>query len=464
MDCSSLNYLLALACLAAWPGCATVPEQSNRPEIGVPAAWTTIASDHGAPQAWLNDFNSAALNRMVQEALNNNADIRIAVARVSQSTAEAAIVGADSLPVADLGLAGKRQKINNFGPQSIDAVRFENYAFNLNISWELDLWGRLRNRSSAALAQLEASQAELEGARLSLAAQVSKRWFDYIEARQQLQLAKNTAQNYRDNTAALEARFNRGLVEGLDLRRIRTQSAGADADVQRRHRILDQATRRLEVLLGRYPAAQLPAADVLPALPACIPVGLPSDLIQRRPDLVAAERRLAASDQAWSASRKDLLPAIRLTSSGGSASQDFSDLLDQDFSVWSFGGNLTQPIFQGGRIRASIDRSASLREQAAAKYHNVALQAFLEVEVTLAAETRLLHEFDQLQRASVEAGAAETLAWQRYRNGTLDFLNTLDAQRTANRARSTLLALRNQLLQNRVDLYLALGGPFQPAS
>lgn len=464
MDCFKLNHLLSIAWLAAWSGCATVPEQSNRPEINVPEAWTTAAANHSVPQAWLNDFNSAQLNLMVQEALHNNADIRIAVARVSQSIAEAGIVAAESLPAADLGSHGKRQTINTFGPQSTEGVRFDNYNFNLNISWELDLWGRLRNRSSGALARVEASQAELAGARLSLAAQVSKRWFDYIEARQQLQLAEKTAQNYRDNLAALEARFNRGLIEGLDLRRIRTQSAGADADVERRHRILDQATRRLEVLIGRYPAADLPVADVLPALPARIPVGLPSDLIQRRPDLVAAERRLAASDQAWYASRKELLPAIRLTGSGGTASQDFSDLLDQNFSVWSLGGNLAQPIFQGGRIRALIDRSASLREQAAANYHNSALQAFLEVEVALAAETRLLHEFDQLRLASEEAGAAETLAWKRYRNGTLDFLNTLDAQRTATRARSSLLVLRNRLLQNRVDVYLALGGSFQPVS
>jgi outer membrane protein TolC len=125
---------------------------------------------------------------------------------------------------------------------------------------------------------------------------------------------------------------------------------------------------------------------------------------------------------------------------------------------------LAQPIFQGGRIRANIDRSVALREQAAANYHNAALQAFLEVETTLAAEAYLLREYEKLALAADEASSAETLAWDRYRNGTAEFIDTLDAQRTAAAARSRLLALRSFLLQNRVDLYLALGGPFQSAS
>ena len=460
-----ISRLASIASLAAFSGCATAPERAAAPELTVPATWTAAAaSNRAAPQAWLEDFNQPGLKALVEEALQKNADLRIAAARLSQSAAEARIAGADLMPSANLGLGGRRQKISTFGPQSTGGVRFENYDLNLNVSWEIDLWGQLRDRTSAALARLEASQAEFMAARLSLAAQVTKSYFNYIEAQRQVVLSQKTAHSYSENLKTVESRFKRGLSEGLDLRRIRTQTASAEAEVEVRRRALDRATRSLEVLLGHYPAAALQTEHRLPALPTTIPAGLPAELLQRRPDLVAAERRLAASDKTWQAARKDRLPAIRLTASGGSASQDFNNLLNRDFSVWSLAGNLAQPIFQGGRIRAGIDRSASLREQAAANYHNTALQAFLEVETTLAAETYLLREYQKLTLAAEEATAAETLAWKRYRNGTSDFLNTLDAQRTAARARSNLLALRNRLLQNRVDLYLALGGPFQPAS
>jgi outer membrane protein TolC len=187
---------------------------------------------------------------------------------------------------------------------------------------------------------------------------------------------------------------------------------------------------------------------------------LPAQLLQRRPDLIAAERQLAAAEREQDAAQKDLLPQISLTAAGGTASQLFENLLDGDFSVWSLASNLTQPIFQGGRIRATIDRSTAVREQAAAQYRDTALRAFYEVESTLAAEQFLRVEQSKLTLAAEEATATETLAWRRYRNGTGDFLSALDAQRTADTARSRLLSVANLLLQNRIDLYLALGGDF----
>lgn len=465
MPRASNSSITLIAVLAAFSGCATAPAPSDAPDIALPQAWTAEkTSNSTAPNAWLQDFHEPQLQALVDQALAHNADLRRAAARFSQSVAEARIAGADLMPSANLGLNGARQKISTFGPQSTGGVRFENYSLDLNLSWEIDLWGRLRDRTAAALAQVEASHAELASARLSLAAQVTKSWFNHIEASQQLALAEKTARSYRENLKTLEARFKRGLAEGLDLRRTRTLAAGAEADVERRRRALDQAARSLEVLLGRYPSAAVAIGDSLPALPDTIPAGLPADLLYRRPDLITAERRLAAADREYRAARKDLLPKISLTASGGRSSQEFKDLLDNNFSVWTLAGNLAQPIFQGGRIRANIDRSSALREQAAANYHNAALNAFLEVETTLSAEAYLLREYEKLALAADEATAAETLAWDRYRNGTTEFIDTLDAQRTAAAARSRLLALRNFLLQNRVDLYLALGGPFLSAS
>ena len=400
----------------------------------------------------------------MKEALAHNADIRRVTAMLGQSIAEARLAGADLMPSADFGLDGARQKISTFGPNSTGGVIFENYNLGLNLSWEIDLWGRLRNLSSAALARVEVNQAELQAARFSLAAQVAKAWFNLIEAKEQVTEAARTRDAYHENLKTLESRFKRGLAEGLQLRQTRTLAASAEADLAVRKRSLDTARRNLEVLLGRYPVGTLQASKGIPQLPEPIPAGIPADLIRRRPDLIAAERRLAAADRELVARQKDLLPRISLTASGGTASQAFEDLLDNDFSVWALAGNLGQPVFQGGRILANIDRSASIRDQAREAYRDAALRAYLEVESALAAESYLKNEYLHLRAAAEEAQAAETQAWDRYRNGTTDFLNVLDSQRTAATARARMISVQNARLQNRIDLYLALGGPFSDES
>lgn len=448
--------------ILALAGCATTPKQGNAPDIALPAGWTAAATTGGPVQAWLHDLNDPRLEALIEEALTKNAELERVVAVLGQSLAEARIAGADVLPSANFGLNGARQQISTFGPSSTGGVIFENYDLALNLSWEIDLWGRLRNLSSAALARVEVSRAELEATRLSLAAQVAKAWFNLVEANQQVAEAKRTSEAYRENLKTLESRFKRGLAKGLDLRQTRTLAASAEAELSARKRALDNAKRSLEVLLGRYPSSALEAGQTLPDLPQAIPAGIPANLIGRRPDLIAAERRLAAADQELLARQKDLLPRISLTASGGTSSQEFDNLLDGDFTVWSLAGNLTQPIFQGGRILANIDRSASISDQARAAYRNAALQAFLEVETTLAAEAYLKTEYAHLQAAAEEAGAAEQQAWDSYSKGTVDFLVVLDTQRTAAATRAQSIRARNLLLQNRIDLYLALGGDFQP--
>lgn len=446
-----------LLCLA---GCATAPKPSDAPDIELPTAWTAAAKSGPLAQGWLSDFNRPELEALIDEALEHNADFQRVTAVLGQSIAEARLAGADLMPSAGIGLDAAQQRISSFGPTATGGVVFENYSLGLNMSWEIDLWGRLRDLTSAALARIEVSQAELESTRLSLAAQVAKAWFNLIEAERQVAEAKSTTDAYRENLNTLESRFKRGLAQGLDLRRTRTLAASAEADLATRRRSLDAAKRNLEILVGRYPEAELSAGTELPELPAPIPAGIPADLIQRRPDLIAAERNLAAADKELVARKKDLLPKISLTASGGTSSQAFEDLLDSDFSVWSLAGNLSQPIFQGGRILANIDRSASIRDQARAAYLNAALRAFLEVETTLAAEAYLKNEYTYLKAAAEEANAAEAQAWDRYRNGTTDFLNVLDSQRSAATARARLISAKNMLLQNRIDLYLALGGDF----
>ncbi len=456
---------IAAAALAmALAGCATSPPLQPSPDVELPDVWSSPAPETSPSTPWLADFNDPALNQLVTEALDNNANLQAAAARFAQVLAETGITRAGQRPAANLGLDAIRQKINSIGPQSIDSIHFNNYQLGLSISWEIDLWGKLRDRGSAALALSEAGAAELLQVRQSLAAQIAKVWFDFTAAKAQCRLAGETANTYRQNQQAMETRYQRGLSNGLDLHRIRTQSALSHAEIETTQRTMDALARSLETLLGRYPSASIAPADTLSELPAAIPAGLPSGLLQRRPDLLAAERSLAAAEKNHSASRKDRLPSISLTGSAGTRSDEFNELLDNDFSIWSLAGNLAQPVFQGGRIRSNIDRSAALRDQALAQYRETALRAFREVETALAAESYLQRAYKQQSLAAEQADAAEKLAWKRYQEGTVPFSDALESQRTANNVQAALINLRNQLLQNRIDLYLALGGPFQDPS
>jgi outer membrane protein TolC len=224
--------------------------------------------------------------------------------------------------------------------------------------------------------------------------------------------------------------------------------------------MLDRALRQLELLLGRYPSARIKTGDELPTIKSAVPAGLPADLIARRPDLVAADRRLAAADRRLAQSRRALLPSISLTASTGRSSGELGDLLDGNFSVWNLIGNISQPLLQGGRLRAGVDLSQAGLDQALASYAQSALRAYAEVEQALAGEEFLTNQEKALKTATSEALAARTLAEERYAKGLSDLITLLDAQRRAFDAKSRLLSVQRMRLDGRIDLYLALGGGF----
>jgi NodT family efflux transporter outer membrane factor (OMF) lipoprotein len=228
---------------------------------------------------------------------------------------------------------------------------------------------------------------------------------------------------------------------------------------QRRQQ-LDAAVRQIEVLLGRYASGDLEGPATLPDTPTVIPGGLPADLVSRRPDLVAAERRIAATSQRLQVARAELYPRISLTSATGTASGALSDLVNGDFGIWSLLGNVVQPLFQGGRIRAGIDRAEARAAEELAIYANTALLAFSEVETALAADSLLADRAGFLATSAEQSRAAENIADDRYRAGLGDYITVLESQRLALQAEGDLITARQLRLENRVDLYLALGGGF----
>jgi NodT family efflux transporter outer membrane factor (OMF) lipoprotein len=457
------NYhsCILLGAAALLGACKQAPKTEPLPALAPPSSWQAPKSlDAPLQTDWLDNFADPELEALIAEALANNADLRITAGRLNQALSEAGLSRAARLPGAGIGLQAQRQRTGPmFGYNYLN-----DYQLGINLSWELDLWGRLANEHQASRAQVEARAADYEAARLSLAAQVSKAWFNLKEAHSQTQLSLKTTRSYRKNLATLEARYERGLGDSLELRQLRTEVANAEAGLQARRRATQQASRSLELLLGRYPAAAINTDNEFPQLQTPLPAGIPAELLERRPDLQAAKARVQAAEKTKRAKRKAWLPSLSLTGSSGTASNEFENLLDSDFRVGNILGNLTLPIFQGGRIMANIQRADSLLAQAEAAYHNTALRAFLEVENALSAEHFLRLEAEKLERANKEADAAERLAWQRYQNGTLEFINVLISQRAAAQARSRYLNILNQRLQNRIDCILALGGSFEISS
>ncbi|MBN2887674.1 MAG: efflux transporter outer membrane subunit [Chromatiaceae bacterium] len=451
--------LLAFATLAILASsCAKLPPLKT-PQA--PARWTAqFPQAPGEPQGWLNDFQAPRLHALVARALAFNYDLQTAVARLEAARAQARIANAPRLPALEANFDAARNKRRIIGSAATASRIVTNFDLGATVNWELDLWGRLANAARAAAADAKATQADYRAARLLLAADVSRGWFGAIEAELQVRLADRTAENFRRSLAVIEERYRRGLNTALDVRLARENVASAESTLAVRRRERDAALRALEVLLGRYPAAELVAADSLPKVQAPVPAGLPAALLTRRPDLVAAEYRLTAAGERLKEARKNRLPALRLTASGGTASGELQTLLDGRSSVWSLLAGLTQPLFQGGRLAAEQALTQAERHEAWASYAQAVLTAFREVETALAAEAWYREQEAALRRAAEEAGEAAALALDRYRQGLVDIITLLESQRRAFDAESARLRTARERLNNRVTLYLALGGDF----
>ena len=461
------TLFLIISCVSAQP--------PGPPELGVdvPPEWTAakMAELEMLPEisSWWRQFDDQNLDLVVMAALENNRDLLAASARVDAAVAQARIAGADLYPQIDVGVVGGRRNQNFVGfpipgsEERVLSVTSSSFGANLNISWEVDLWGRIRAQRDAAKARLDASRADYDGARLSLTGLVTRTWFAAVEAHQQVELAEATLASRATSRARIERRYRMGTRPALDLRFAITNEAAAEATLASRRRQLDSALRQLQLLLSRYPDNDLsPLGDSIELAdpPAAIPRGLPAELVTRRPDLRSAESRLAAAGLDVAEARANLYPRLSLTGSGGTLSSEIQDLLDDEFSVWSLAANILQPVFQGGRIRAGIELSEARLRELSESYVQQVLQAFGEVEAALAAERFLAQQEAALQEAAIQSIAAERLANDRYEYGLDGYLAVLEAQRNSFVAQSEWILARRQRLDNRVNLNLSLGGGY----
>ncbi|MEM1440760.1 MAG: efflux transporter outer membrane subunit [Verrucomicrobiota bacterium] len=430
----------------------------------LPETWTsgarTIPGE--AITGWLSDFQSPELTALVQEAVENNFDLSATLSRVEQAQERARIAGSDRVPTVDSSIRTNRSQ--NLRGASFQSVRANNFNFSLDVSWEADLWGRVKNLRDAEWDLVTAQTNVYEASRLSLAANVVKTAFEIVESREQSHLIRQNLASLRTNLEILDAKLEAGDADdrtALEISLSRADIAGAKSRLQAEKRQEDAARRTLETLLGRYPSGRVEALGSLPRPSRKVPAGLPSELLLRRPDLLAAEARVDSALKELAASRKALLPALAITAGGGTSTTDeFGDIFDIQNLVWNIGSNLTRPLYEGGRLKAEIRLDDAEKDELVSTYAETALTAFQEVETALAAEGYLLGQVDALTEASIEAKRSEGLSLSQYEQGLVDIITLLDSQRRAFDAQSDLLAIKLALLQNRVDLYLALGGDF----
>lgn len=443
--CVSLNLTPEPTSVAA--------QSAANADVAPPPDWVVPAPDALPTTDWVRAFPDPILIGLVDEALRENTNIGAAYARLDASIAREKVSNADRLPrvSGSVGLS-RTERANEFIPDSTGM------SSGLNASWEPDLWGRISDRISVSEIDSEAAATDIAGARLSITGQVAQAWFSLIESKLLQDLSLEEIETQERALRRSVRRFQSGLASSADIRLTRSALARAEATHASRLQRRASLSRQLETLLTRYPAGELQAASDLPELPSLTGVGAPTYILSQRPDLIAAEQRLAAQGIQIDLARKALLPSLNLTSGLSAGGGSFNDFFDIDALVANIASNLTAPIFQGGRLRANVELQEAVLEQQLQSYVGSVLQAYQDVENALDAEARLEEREAALRVSTEEALEAEKRLELRYTEGLATILQLLDAQTRRITAEGQLISARAERLQNRVRLHVALGG------
>jgi NodT family efflux transporter outer membrane factor (OMF) lipoprotein len=448
--------------VAALGGCALKkpPERVELtkealPNLQAPAAWTAPAGAAGTAgavaSAWLATFRDPQLDSLVEEALRYNPDLRVAATRVEQAASYVKVAGATLLPQVNALARGG-------GALSGDSSGLEGVGIFAN--WELDLWGRVRAGREAARDQYTSAALDAEYARQSLAALVAKSWFLATEARLQKAIAEEMAGSSEKQLALTQDRLRVGRGDEYDVALSKANLATFRDSVRSLDLAYQQAVRALEALAGRYPAAALQVPAQLATVPGPVPVGMPSELLERRPDVIAAERRVAAAFYRVEEAKAARLPRISLTAAVSSISSELFVLKDRDNPVWSAGASISAPLFTGGALQGQVEVRTAEQKQALAEYGRVGARAFGEVENALSSAFTL-DDREAILTESVTANSrALELANVRYRVGVGDLRAVQQQALALHAARTALLRVQAERLVQRVNLHLALGGSF----
>ena len=456
---------LALALLLS--GCALGPGYERPAAIAPPAGWRdsvmALRDSSYANLPWWSVLGDTTLQGLVRTALRENRDLHIALARVNEARALLGIQRLEFYPQINVGAGVTRIE----GADSLlrGLSEGETFAVGASVSWEIDLWGRLRRLNEAARATLLASEQGRRGVILTVVSEVARAYLELLDLDGQVAIATSQVSIRRQSLELARARFEGGLTSELDVRQGENALAVAEGTLFRSLRQQRQKENELSVLLGR-PPGELPRGQPLAAqqFPDVIPAGLPAELLERRPDVRQAEEQLHAANARIGAAIAALFPTISLTAAGGTVSNDLGNLFSGGTGFWNLAANLFQPILNSGRNRKQVAAERARTEAALGLYEKAVLTAFREVEDGLVAVERLGEEAAAAGRAAEAARLAVELASLRYEGGVDNYLNLLDAQRTQLDSELQESALQRQHRVAVVQLYKALGGGWDPVT
>ncbi|MGO4158024.1 efflux transporter outer membrane subunit [Cupriavidus sp. YAF13] len=460
--------LLCIALASAWVGGCAVGPDYRRPPVETPAAYReAVPDDHqwkvaeprpvDLTQAWWAGFGDARLNELVGQANAANQSLRQAEAQYRQSRALAQAARASLYPTLGAGVGVGRARTNTLGIQTVSNT----HSANLDASWEIDLWGKVRRSIEAARDNAQASAADLAAARLTIQGELVQ---DYIQLRVTdvlKTLYARTLAAYEDSLKLTQSQFRAGVATAGDVALAQVtlnaaQAQAIDLDVQR-----NQLEHAIAVLLGRAPAEFTLAPEAFSMRPLAVPPGLPSALLERRPDISAAERRMAAANANIGVARSAYFPSLVLSAVGGASSGSLANWFGPPGRVWSLGAALAGTIFDGGRRNAQNDQAAAAYDGAVAAYRQTVLSGMQEVEDNLSA-LRVLDQEVVVQDHAVDAArVAERVSLAQYRAGTASYLSVVTAQALSLSNERTAIQLRGRELAASVALVKAIGGGWQ---
>ncbi|HKY03034.1 MAG TPA: efflux transporter outer membrane subunit [Burkholderiales bacterium] len=446
-------------------GCTLGPDY-ERPVLDTPATYRHADSEarDTANTMWWTQFGDPELERLIAIALAENKDVLIAAARVEEFYGRYGAQRGQQFPQAGVEAQGGRERLSRIGTPPIPDSQSnytDFYSIDLGVSFEIDLWGRLRRATEAARAELLAVEENRRTVLLTLVATVASSYINLLSLDRQLQVSQDTVRARSGSVEIFSLRFEGGTVSEMELQQIRSEYESARAAIPAFEKLIAQQENNLSTLLGRNPGP-IKRGGTLTALKLPqVPAGLPSELLERRPDLRAAEQQLIAANARIGVAKAAFFPSITLTGILGFVSDDLSELFSSDARTWAYGGVLSQPLFTGGTLLGRLTVSEAQQKQALYAYQQSIQNAFAEVENSLIDQTKTREQL-AAQRRQVDALARYSeLAWLRYDNGYTSYIEVLDAERSLFSAQLQLAQTESQLHFAVINLYKAMGGGWE---
>jgi len=457
--CALITALVAFSC--------TVGPDYEKPDVAdiTPPDWRwkpAEPSDAAEKGEWWKLARDAALDDLEADALAHNQDLRAAVARVDEARAVARVSKSEFYPTLSLDPLFTRQRTSGNLPTpipvDIPAAHVNTYSVPLDLSYEIDLWGRVRRSFEASTAQAEASVSDYRSVLLTLTSDVAANYFEVRSLDAEIAMLRRAVDLRSDEVRVQSARFEAGAVPEIDLAQAKLELASARADVADSERRREEAFDALALLCGKAPSAFTLAESAMTSAPMIVPPGLPSSLLERRPDVATAERNLATTNARIGVAKSAYFPVLRLTGQAGFLSNDAASLFDADSRVWSITPSLSLPLFTGGRTDAEVEQAKALNEEALARYREVVLRAFKEVEDALADIALRERQANAQFEALTSSRRVTELAKARYEAGNSPYLEFVDAERAQLFQERQAIQLEYERQAAGIRLVKSLGG------